>query len=153
VRRLGEVARRGRVPGHARAGRTPGVLAVDWATRKTTHSYGRTVITEAGTDPHIIWLVYIAAHEPGAGETEASDGKRFPSATSKTNAIEKTPHGYTYLDPAAFPKAFAPNLPPEQAEFEAHSQMLTATGVFTAPVADPARKVKPRWRPWRTRAR
>jgi hypothetical protein len=63
--------------------------------------------------------------------------------TSKTNAIEKTPDGYTYLDPAAFPKAFAADLPAEQAEFEAHSQMLTAAGVFTTPVTDPAWKVKP----------
>ena len=54
------------------------------------HSYGGTVITEAGTDPHVIGLVFIAAREPDAGETEASNGKRFPSATSKTNAIEKT---------------------------------------------------------------
>ena len=54
------------------------------------HSYGGTVITEAGTDSHVIGLVFIAAREPDAGETEASNGKRFPSATSKTNAIEKT---------------------------------------------------------------
>jgi pimeloyl-ACP methyl ester carboxylesterase len=53
-------------------------------------SYGGTVITEAGTDPHVVRLVFIAAREPDAGETEASNGKRFPSATSKTNAIEKT---------------------------------------------------------------
>ena len=112
---------------------------------KTTHSYGGTVITEAGTDPHVIGLVFIAAHEPDAGETEASNGKRLPSATSKTNAIEKTTDGYTYLDPAAFPKAFAADLPPEQAEFEAHSQMLTAAGVFTTPVTDPAWKVKQSW--------
>jgi pimeloyl-ACP methyl ester carboxylesterase len=109
------------------------------------HSYGGTVITEAGTDPHVVGLVFIAAHEPDAGETEASNGKRFPSATSRTNAIEKTPDGYTYLDPAAFPKAFAADLPPDEAEFEAHAQMLTAAGVFTAPVTDPAWKVKPSW--------
>src|SRR6266478_1320754 len=48
-------------------------------------------------------------------------------------------------DPAALPKAFAADLPPEQAEFEAHAQMLTAAGVFTAPVTDPAWKVKPSW--------
>ena len=88
------------------------------------HSYGGTVITEAGTDPHVIALVYIAAHEPNAGETEASNGKRFPSATSKTNAIEKTPDGYTYLDPAAFPQAFGADLPPEEAEFEANARCV-----------------------------
>jgi hypothetical protein len=78
------------------------------------HSYGGTVITEAGTDPHVIALVFIAAHEPDAGETEASNGNRLPSATSKTKAIEKTPDGYTHLDPAVFPNAFAADLPPEQ---------------------------------------
>src|SRR5437870_11005018 len=39
------------------------------------HSYGGTVITEAGTDPHVVGLVFIAAHEPDAGESEASNGK------------------------------------------------------------------------------
>jgi pimeloyl-ACP methyl ester carboxylesterase len=109
------------------------------------HSYGGTVITEAGTDPHVAGLVYIAAHEPDAGETEAANGKRFPSATSRTNAMKTTSDGYTYLDPAAFPQAFAADLPPEQAAFEAHSQMLTSAGVFTTPVTNPAWKVKPSW--------
>jgi len=110
--------------------------------RHKAHGKGREAPQQQGCDRR---LVFIAAHEPDAGETEASNGKRFPSATSKTNAIEKTPDGYTYLDPAAFPKAFAADLPPEQAEFEAHAQMLTAAGVFTAPVTDPAWKVKPSW--------
>jgi hypothetical protein len=81
----------------------------------------------------------------GSSLSRRTNGKRFPSATSKTNAIEKTPDGYTYLDPTAFPKAFAADLPPEHAEFEAHAQILTAAGVFTAPVTDPAWKVKPSW--------
>lgn len=53
------------------------------------HSYGGTIITEAGNDPHVVGLVYIAAHEPDTGETEAANGRRFPSVTSKTKAIEK----------------------------------------------------------------
>ena len=43
------------------------------------HSYGGAVITEAGTDPSVVGLVYIAAHMPDAGEKESDDGKRFPS--------------------------------------------------------------------------
>jgi pimeloyl-ACP methyl ester carboxylesterase len=109
------------------------------------HSYGGTIITEAGTDPHVAGLVYIAAHEPDAGETEASNGKRFPSATSKTKAIEKTSDGFTYLDPADFHEDFAADLPREEADFEARSQMLTAARVFTTPVTNPAWKVKPSW--------
>ncbi len=53
------------------------------------HSYGGAVITEAGTDPSVAGLVYVAAHMPDAGENEADDGKRFPSDLSKSTAIKK----------------------------------------------------------------
>jgi pimeloyl-ACP methyl ester carboxylesterase len=106
------------------------------------HSYGGTVITEAGNDPRVAGLVYIAAHEPDTAETESANGKRMPSAASPPL---ETPDGFLYLDPARFPEDFAADLPHEQAEFEAHSQMLTAAGVFTTPVANPAWKLKPSW--------
>ncbi len=64
------------------------------------HSYGGAVITEAGTDPSVVGLVYIAAHMPDAGESEAEDGKRIPSDLSKSDAIKRTADGFTYLDPA-----------------------------------------------------
>ncbi len=64
------------------------------------HSYGGSVITEAGTDPSVAGLVYVAAHMPDAGEKEAEDGKRFPSDLAKSGAIKKTPDGFTYIDPA-----------------------------------------------------
>ena len=66
------------------------------------HSYGGAVITEAGTDPSVVGLVYIAAHMPDAGENEADDGKRFPSDLSKSTAIKKTADGFTYLDLHSF---------------------------------------------------
>src|SRR5438046_8224507 len=43
------------------------------------HSYGGAVITEAGMDPSVVGLVYIAAHMPDFGEKESDDAKRFPS--------------------------------------------------------------------------
>src|SRR3954469_22339467 len=76
------------------------------------HSYGGAVITEAGTDPSVAGLVYIAAHMPDAGENEADDGKRFPSDLSKSTAIKRTEDGFTYLDPAQFQKYFADDLSP-----------------------------------------
>jgi len=106
------------------------------------HSYGGTIITEAGTDPHVAGLVYIAAHEPDTGETESANNKRIPSAAK---APEKTPDGFLFLDPARFFEDFAADLPREQAEFEAHSQMFTAAKVFTTPVTNPAWKVEPSW--------
>jgi pimeloyl-ACP methyl ester carboxylesterase len=70
------------------------------------HSYGGAVITEAGTDPSVAGLVYIAAHMPDAGENEADDGKRFPSDLSKSGAIKKTADGFTYLDATQFADNF-----------------------------------------------
>ena len=59
------------------------------------HSYGGAVITEAANDPKVMALVYVAAHMPDAGESEAEDGKRFPSDLSKSTAIRKTTDGFT----------------------------------------------------------
>src|SRR5258706_14584496 len=64
------------------------------------HSYGGAVITEAGTDPSVVGLVYIAAHMPDTGENEADVGKRFPNDLRKYPAIKKTAQGFTLLHPA-----------------------------------------------------
>jgi pimeloyl-ACP methyl ester carboxylesterase len=109
------------------------------------HSYGGSVITEAGTDPSVVGLVYIAAHMPDAGENEADDGKRFPSDVSKSNAIKKTPDGFTYLDPMQFPAYFAADMPADQAAFMARSQVLNAAVNFSAAISKPAWRSKPSW--------
>jgi pimeloyl-ACP methyl ester carboxylesterase len=50
------------------------------------HSYGGAIITEAGIDPHVVALVFIAAHAPDVGETQTENGKRFPCACRKSNS-------------------------------------------------------------------
>ena len=66
------------------------ILALqDGPTILVAHSYGGSVITEAGTDPAVAGLVYVAAHMPDAGENEADDGKRLPSDLAKSGAIKK----------------------------------------------------------------
>jgi pimeloyl-ACP methyl ester carboxylesterase len=110
------------------------------------HSYGGSVITEAGEDPHVAALVYVAAHAPDVGEDEAALGKKTPSVTQQqAGAIVKTPDGYTYLRPDIFPSNFAADLPLPQAQFEAHAQMLTAASVFATPLTAAAWKTKPSW--------
>jgi pimeloyl-ACP methyl ester carboxylesterase len=110
------------------------------------HSYGGSVITEAGVHPKVVGLVYVAAHAPDVGEDEGALGKKTPSVLGKTpGAIKRTPDGFTYLDPQLFPKLFAPDLPHEQARFEAASQVLTAAEVFTTPLSAAAWKTKPSW--------
>jgi pimeloyl-ACP methyl ester carboxylesterase len=109
------------------------------------HSYGGAVATEAGTDPSVVGLVYIAAHMPDAGESEAQDGKRFPSDLSKSNAIKKTPDGFTYLEPAQFHEYFAADLSAEQAAFMARSQVLNLAENFQAIISTAAWRTKPSW--------
>ena len=109
------------------------------------HSYGGALVTDVGNDSKVVGLVYIAAHALDQGETEVANGKKFPSATSQTTDIKKTADGFLYLDPAHYPADFAADLPPQQAQFEANAQELTAASVFAAPAGHPAWKDKPSW--------
>src|SRR6476660_4726549 len=109
------------------------------------HSYGGAVITEAGTDPVVAGLVYVAAHMPDAGENEADDGKRFPSDLAKSGAIKKTPDGFTYIDPAQFHEYFAADLSAEQAAFMARSQVFNFADNFSATITTAAWRTKPSW--------
>jgi pimeloyl-ACP methyl ester carboxylesterase len=109
------------------------------------HSYGGAVITEAGTDPSVAGLVYVAAHMPDSGEKESEDGKRFPSDLAKSGAIKKTPDGFTYIDPAQFHEYFAADLSAEQAAFMARSQVLNFADNFSATITTAAWRTKPSW--------
>jgi pimeloyl-ACP methyl ester carboxylesterase len=120
----------------------------DGPTLLVGHSYGGSVITEAGVHPKVVGLVYVAAHAPDVGEDEAALGKRTPSGLARTpGAIARTPDGYTYLTPSAFPTLFAPDLPRQQAEFEASAQVPAAAAaeVFTTPLTAAAWRTKPSW--------
>lgn len=70
---------------------------------------------------------------------------RFSRSWRRPDAVKKTTDDFTYLNPVDFPKLFAPNLPREQAEFEARSQVLAAAQVFGTPLTAAAWKTKPSW--------
>jgi pimeloyl-ACP methyl ester carboxylesterase len=109
------------------------------------HSYGGAVATEAGNDPLVVGLVYVAAHMPDAGESEAEDGKRFPSDLSKSTGIRKTPDGFTYLDPAQFHEYFSADIPADLAAFMARSQVPNFADNFKAVISAAAWRTKPSW--------
>jgi pimeloyl-ACP methyl ester carboxylesterase len=109
------------------------------------HSYGGAVITEAGTDPSVAGLVYVAAHMPDSGEKESEDGNRFPSDLAKSGAIKKTPDGFTYIDPARFHELFAADLPDDRAAFMARSQVFNRADNFSATISTAAWRTKPSW--------
>ena len=106
------------------------------------HSYGGAVITEAGNDPKVSALVYIAAFAPDTGESSATIEQAIPPAGK---GIKDTSDGYLYIDPAAFAADFCADIPAAKAQFMAESQVLFSKDSFTSPVTSPAWKSKPSW--------
>jgi pimeloyl-ACP methyl ester carboxylesterase len=86
------------------------------------HSYGGAVITEAGTDPNVAALVYIAAFAPDKGESvntliaDPPPGAPVPPILPPTD-------GFLFLDREKFHASFAGDVPAEQAAFMADSQV------------------------------
>lgn len=106
------------------------------------HSYGGMIVTEAGRADTVVGLVYVAAFQPDAGETLLDLASRTPPATM---GITSTPDGFLFLDPALFAADFAGDLPREEAEFMARSQVYPAAAAFETPVGEPAWRTKPSW--------
>ena len=108
------------------------------------HSYGGVVITEAGTDPSVAGLVYIAAFAPDAGESVASLIKN-PPAGAPVPPILPPRDGYLLLDKSKFAASFAADVDPELAAFMADAQVPWGMGAFQGVVSQPAWKSKPSW--------
>src|SRR5436189_5931904 len=70
------------------------------------HSYGGVVITEAGNDPKVAGLVYIAAFAPDKGESVSALIKNPPPG-APVPPILPPQDGYLFLDRAKFPPSFA----------------------------------------------
>jgi pimeloyl-ACP methyl ester carboxylesterase len=104
------------------------------------HSYGGAVITEAGADPKVAGLVYIAAFAPDAGETIA---KFLPAKPPPP--VEPSKDGLLFFNRDAFLAAFAPDVPMATRVFMADAQVPLAASTFAAPIANPAWKTKPSW--------
>ncbi|MFK4445508.1 pimeloyl-ACP methyl ester carboxylesterase [Caballeronia udeis] len=106
------------------------------------HSYGGAVISEAGNDPNVAALVYIAAFALDTGESCATIEQAVPPATT---GIKQTDDNYFYIDPAVFHADFAADVPASTARFMALSQVLISADSFATPVKTPAWKSKPSW--------
>jgi pimeloyl-ACP methyl ester carboxylesterase len=110
------------------------------------HSYGGSVITEAGVHPRVAGLVYVAAAAPSVGHFEVEDEATAPSVLAKTRgAVVSTADGFTFLNPADFLALFAPDLPREQAAFASRSQVMASAKVFRTPLTVAAWEKKPSW--------
>jgi pimeloyl-ACP methyl ester carboxylesterase len=108
------------------------------------HSYGGVVITEAGNDPKIAGLVYIAAFAPDKGESVAALIKD-PMPGAPVPPILPPQDGYLFLDKAKFASAFAADVAKDKAEFMANSQVPWGVDALNGAVREPAWKTKPSW--------
>jgi pimeloyl-ACP methyl ester carboxylesterase len=108
------------------------------------HSYGGVVITEAGNDPRVAGLVYIAAFAPDAGESVASLIKN-PPAGAPVPPILPPQDGYLLLDKSKFAASFAADVDPDLAAFMADAQLPWGVDALQGSVGQPAWKSKPSW--------
>src|SRR6202023_2985906 len=108
------------------------------------HSYGGAVITEAGTDPKVAGLVYVAAFAPDTGES-VSTLIKDPVPGAPVPPILPPQDGYLLLDKAKFPASFAGDVEPEKAAFMADSQVPWGVEAFSGAISEPAWKSKPSW--------
>jgi pimeloyl-ACP methyl ester carboxylesterase len=108
------------------------------------HSYGGVVITEAGNDPRVAGLVYIAAFAPDKGESVDSLIKNPPPG-APVPPILAPRNGYLFLDKAKFHASFAGDVDEKKAAFMADSQLPWGVEALKGAISAPAWKTKPSW--------
>jgi pimeloyl-ACP methyl ester carboxylesterase len=108
------------------------------------HSYGGAVITEAGNDPKVVGLVYVAAFAPDKGES-VSTLIKDPVPGAPVPPILPPVDGYLLLDKAKFPASFAGDVSAEKAAFMADSQVPWGVNALGGTISDPAWRTRPSW--------
>ena len=108
------------------------------------HSYGGVVITEAGNDPKVVGLVYIAAFAPDKGESVSALIKDPPPG-APVPPILPPQDGYLFLDRTKFRASFAADVSADAAAFMADSQVPWGLEALNGAVSEPAWRTKPSW--------
>jgi len=108
------------------------------------HSWGGTVISQAGTDKKVRSLVYVAAFAPDAGQASKDLGKDYP-APSGVKDITADKNGFLYMTPEGMATGFAQDLSPEQTAVMAATQGPIRASAFDDKTSAAAWKGKPSW--------
>ncbi|UIJ72580.1 alpha/beta fold hydrolase [Aurantimonas sp. HBX-1] len=107
------------------------------------HSWGGTVITEAGVDEKVAGLVYVSALSPDAGETTAQQYEGF--TTPPEFVLETHDDGFGFIKADNFKAGFAADTTDADAAFMRDSQVPIAMSVFSTPLQHAAWRTKPSW--------
>ncbi|MEV6418084.1 alpha/beta hydrolase [Kribbella sp. NPDC051718] len=107
------------------------------------HSWGGTVITEAGVHPNVAGLVYVSALAPDAGETTSQQYEGF--AATPDFVIDVGEDGYGFLNHDKFKAGFAHDASDADVAFLRDSQIPINMSVFGTAVKNAAWRDKPTW--------
>lgn len=107
------------------------------------HSWGGTVITEAGVHPKVAGLVYVSALVPDAGETTAQQYEGF--AATPDFVIDVAGDGFGFINGEKFKAGFAADTSDADAAFLRDSQVPINMSVFSTAVKNAAWRDKPSW--------
>ncbi len=107
------------------------------------HSYGGAVISEAGNQPNVKALVYIAAFAPDAGESPGGITQQHLPVAAPNLAPDSD--GYLWLKPEKFHESFCQDLSGDEGLVMAVTQKAPLASTFGDTVTDPAWKHKPSW--------
>lgn len=107
------------------------------------HSWGGTVITEAGTHANVVGLVYVSALSPDAGETTAQQYQGFAAAPEFV--IETQKDGFGFVSLKTFKAGFAHDVDDSDAAFMRDSQVPINMSVFATKLTNAAWRTKPSW--------
>lgn len=107
------------------------------------HSWGGTVITEAGVDQKVAGLVYVSALSPDVGETTAQQYDGFAPATEFV--LDTAEDGFAYVDLEKFKTGFAHDVSDADAAFMQDSQVPINLSAFGTKLKNAAWRTKPSW--------
>src|SRR5437867_11589263 len=108
------------------------------------HSYGGVVITEAGNDPKVAGLVYIAAFAADKGESVAKLIQNPPPG-APVPPILPPQDGFLFLDKTKFYASFAADVGADKAAFMADSQVPWGVDALSGKIGEAAWRTKPSW--------
>jgi pimeloyl-ACP methyl ester carboxylesterase len=108
------------------------------------HSYGGMVITEAGADPKVAGLVYIAAFAPDEGQSVLDLAKPYPTTPGVAQA-KPDADGYLWMSRQGVLEDFTPDLPMTEREIAYVTQVPWNSKVLSEKVTAAAWKTKPSW--------
>jgi pimeloyl-ACP methyl ester carboxylesterase len=108
------------------------------------HSYGGVIITEAGNNPKVQGLVYVAAFAPDEGESIASFSQPF-GATPALGELRPIADGFLLLSRKGILEDFAQDLSIEERETMVATQGATQGAILGTPAGSAAWHTKPSW--------